>query len=76
VYGPSGVAAKLGIPRSTLETKIRSLKINKNRFCSRLKTPAFLCTSFLGRLPTSVTLYRIHQLADAVNFCVRQWHCF
>jgi predicted ATPase/transcriptional regulator with GAF, ATPase, and Fis domain len=32
VYGPGGAAAKLGIPRSTLEHKIRSLKINKNRF--------------------------------------------
>jgi len=32
VYGPSGAAVKLGIPRSTLESKIRSLKINKNRF--------------------------------------------
>jgi formate hydrogenlyase transcriptional activator len=32
VYGPSGAAAKLGIPRSTLENKIRLLKINKNRF--------------------------------------------
>ncbi|MCU1262906.1 MAG: Formate hydrogenlyase transcriptional activator, partial [Bryobacterales bacterium] len=32
VYGPSGAAAKLGIPRSTLEHKIKSLKINKNRF--------------------------------------------
>jgi PAS domain S-box-containing protein len=32
VYGPSGAATKLGIPRSTLESKIRSLKINKNRF--------------------------------------------
>jgi formate hydrogenlyase transcriptional activator len=32
VYGPSGAAAKLGIPRSTLESKIRSLKIDKNRF--------------------------------------------
>jgi len=31
VYGPSGAAAKLGIPRSTLESKIRSLKIDKNR---------------------------------------------
>jgi transcriptional regulator with GAF, ATPase, and Fis domain len=30
--GPSGAAAKLGIARSTLESKIRSLKINKNRF--------------------------------------------
>jgi PAS domain S-box-containing protein len=32
VYGPSGAAAKLGMPRSTLESKIRLLKINKNRF--------------------------------------------
>jgi PAS domain S-box-containing protein len=32
VYGPSGAAAKLDIPRTTLESKIRSLKINKNRF--------------------------------------------
>jgi transcriptional regulator with PAS, ATPase and Fis domain len=34
VYGPSGAASKLGVPRSTLESKIRSLKINKNRFKS------------------------------------------
>ena len=32
VSGPAGAAVKLGIPRSTLESKIRSLKINKNRF--------------------------------------------
>jgi PAS domain S-box-containing protein len=32
VYGPAGAAARLGIPRSTLESKIRTLKINKNRF--------------------------------------------
>jgi transcriptional regulator with GAF, ATPase, and Fis domain len=32
VYGVEGAAAKLGIPRSTLESKIRSLKIDKNRF--------------------------------------------
>jgi DNA-binding NtrC family response regulator len=32
VYGPAGAAAKLGMPRSTLEHKIRSLRINKNRF--------------------------------------------
>ena len=32
VYGPTGAAARLGIPRSTLESKIRSLKINKNHF--------------------------------------------
>jgi formate hydrogenlyase transcriptional activator len=34
IFGPKGAAAKLGIPRSTLESKIRSLKINKNRFKS------------------------------------------
>jgi PAS domain S-box-containing protein len=32
VSGPTGAAVKLGIPRSTLESKIRSLKINKNHF--------------------------------------------
>jgi DNA-binding NtrC family response regulator len=32
VSGPSGAAAKLGIARSTLESKIRSLKIGKNSF--------------------------------------------
>ena len=32
VSGPSGAAVKLGVPRSTLESRIRSLKINKNRF--------------------------------------------
>jgi formate hydrogenlyase transcriptional activator len=35
VFGPSGAAARLGIPRSTLESKIRTLKINKNRFRAR-----------------------------------------
>jgi PAS domain S-box-containing protein len=34
VFGPSGAATKLGMPRSTLESKIRSLKINKNLFRS------------------------------------------
>ena len=32
VAGPDGAAAKLGIPRSTLESKIRSLRIDKHRF--------------------------------------------
>jgi PAS domain S-box-containing protein len=35
VFGSSGAAARLGVPRSTLESKIRALKINKNRFRSR-----------------------------------------
>jgi len=37
VFGPSGAAARLGIPRSTLESKIRKLRINKSRF--RTKAP-------------------------------------
>jgi transcriptional regulator with GAF, ATPase, and Fis domain len=32
VFGPSGAAAKLGVARSTLESKIQLLNINKNRF--------------------------------------------
>ena len=35
VSGPSGAATILGIPASTLESKIRSLKINKFRFKAR-----------------------------------------
>ena len=34
VAGPAGAAALLGVPASTLESKIRSLKINKFRFKS------------------------------------------
>jgi transcriptional regulator with GAF, ATPase, and Fis domain len=34
VAGPTGAAVKLGMPRSTMESKIRSLKINKNRYKS------------------------------------------
>src|SRR5215813_2771992 len=32
VSGPSGAAAKLGIPPSTLDNKIKAMKINKRRF--------------------------------------------
>ena len=32
VSGPLGAAARLGIPQSTLDSKIKSLKINKQRF--------------------------------------------
>ena len=32
VSGPTGAAAKLGIPSTTLESKIKSLKINKHQF--------------------------------------------
>ena len=35
VFGSSGAAARLGVPRSTLESKIRTLKINKSRFRTR-----------------------------------------
>ena len=35
VFGAAGAAARLGIPRSTLESKIRALKINKSRFRAR-----------------------------------------
>ena len=34
VAGPGGAAAKLGIPRSTLDTKIKQLGIKKHRFIS------------------------------------------
>jgi formate hydrogenlyase transcriptional activator len=34
VAGPNSAAAKLGIPRSTLDWKIKHLKINRHRFDS------------------------------------------
>ncbi len=36
VFGPSGAATKLAMPRSTLESKIRSLKISKDSFIPSL----------------------------------------
>jgi len=32
ISGPAGAATKLGVPRQTLESKIRSLGIDKHRF--------------------------------------------
>jgi len=32
--GPEGAAAKLGIPRSTLDSKIKQLRIKKHRLIS------------------------------------------
>ncbi len=40
VFGPTGAAALLNMPRSTVESKIRSLRINKNRFKSCAGIPA------------------------------------
>jgi formate hydrogenlyase transcriptional activator len=34
IAGPHGAAAKLGVPRTTLESKIKSLHIDKNRYRS------------------------------------------
>jgi len=34
ISGPEGAAAKLGVPASTLESRIRALKINKHQFRS------------------------------------------
>jgi len=39
VSGPSGAAAKLGIPPSTLDHRIKALNINKKRFRFR-RTPS------------------------------------
>jgi formate hydrogenlyase transcriptional activator len=35
ISGPTGAAAKLGMPRQTLESKIKSLGIDKHRFAKR-----------------------------------------
>jgi formate hydrogenlyase transcriptional activator len=40
VSGPSGAAALLGLPPSTLESKIRSMNINKYSFKASARTPS------------------------------------
>ena len=40
VSGPSGAAALLGIPPSTLESKIRAMNINKYNFKTSARTPS------------------------------------
>jgi formate hydrogenlyase transcriptional activator len=40
VFGPSGAAERLGMPRSTLESKIRALRINKSSFRARPGQPS------------------------------------
>jgi formate hydrogenlyase transcriptional activator len=40
IAGPLGAAAKLGLPRQTLESKIKTLKIDKHRFKARQPTEA------------------------------------
>ena len=39
VFGPSGAATRLGIPRSTLESRIKALNIDKARFRMGTKRP-------------------------------------
>lgn len=43
VFGPTGAAVKWGMPRSTLESKVRALKIDKNRFKPSPGTWPFSC---------------------------------
>jgi formate hydrogenlyase transcriptional activator len=40
ISGPSGAAAKLGIPRQTLDSKISNLQISKSRFKARFSMDA------------------------------------
>jgi DNA-binding NtrC family response regulator len=46
VSGPLGAASKLGIPRSTLESRIRILRINKHHFKSDQSSSAGDSTKF------------------------------
>ena len=39
VFGPAGAAVLLGVPRSTLESRIRALKIDKGRFVNSGRGP-------------------------------------
>jgi transcriptional regulator with GAF, ATPase, and Fis domain len=51
VSGPFGAAARLGVPSSTLESKIRALKIDKRRFKSAAAGAAAESSSSLAHIP-------------------------
>ncbi len=51
VSGPTGAAVKLGLPGSTLQSKIRSLKIDKHRF-KRPNPQSIACRSLPQPAPT------------------------
>ena len=88
VYGPLGAAARLGMPRSTLESKIRALEINKNRFRSEDRPQSSsstappwyssktrsVCSSKNPFTPRQPArgLYPLRQLAKFVNLPVCQ----
>jgi hypothetical protein len=56
VSGSSGAAAKLGVPASTLESKVRALKINKYSFKGSLPNQPMLPDSEPGTCQNSVKL--------------------
>jgi formate hydrogenlyase transcriptional activator len=59
VGGPSGAAVKLGIPRSTLESRIRSLQINKHLFQSERRAASIGKVAFLrGRQGCQARIFR------------------
>jgi hypothetical protein len=68
VCGPAGAASKLGMPRSTLESKIRSLRIDTNRFRTAysLRTPSRPHTPFEVRPETALS--RISPIGETSPF--------
>jgi transcriptional regulator with GAF, ATPase, and Fis domain len=51
VAGPFGAAAQLGVPASTLESKIKALKIEKRRFKPAHPPRVGPCPTFVGATP-------------------------
>jgi len=52
---PDGATAKLGIPRQTLDSKIKALQINKHRFKTSNSRPnAYLAAAFIA--PAAVSM--------------------
>lgn len=54
IFGTSGADAMLGMPRSSVESKIRSLKINKNHFAATLSRRSCLESGQSGPIRTAL----------------------
>ena len=68
--GPSGAAAKLGLPGSTLESKIRSLKINKKRL--ELQIPQRIAFNNLPQQTPTAQIANFRNVAKIRNLDGRQ----
>src|ERR1700758_4076862 len=68
VFGPSGAAARLGVPGSTLESRTQlrqSFNLSVDPHLARLSPPSFSCPSLESGRPHSLPRLRLDRIRDS-----------